>query len=249
MDKIVAFLKAVFLQQHEIVYNIMMMIMAVMVFVLISWLKKAYKILGTGTFHPADNRKYVKELSEAKNISANLQQKVEALTVKIDTWDTHISAVQEGLAEVKDNLKVVKSKRSGIPDEALLKMGEESKELFANLNKRVEDLYDKTRRFNEHLVSNQSQFDDLRKNMNALQSVVQGLEQAAQKGDVPDFAKFSHSLDEAAQNMTKVNSEVEQLRNKILKHEDQLNDLKHIFEDMDATFAEMNKRFQKLESK
>lgn len=243
MDKLVALLKAVFLQQHEIVYNVMMMIMAVIVLVLVNWLKKAYKILETGTLPPADNKKYVKEISEAKNVSANLQRKVDELSVKMDSWDAHISALQE----MKENLKVVKSEKSGLSKEILFKMEEEHKELFANLNKRIEDLYDKTRRFHEHLMNNQNQLNDLLKNINTLKDVVQGLDRAVRNENLPDFDKFSHSLDEVTQNMTKVNAEVEHLHNKILEHEDQLNDLKHIFEDMDATFAEMNKRFQKLE--
>lgn len=297
------FLKSIFFEKHEIVYNIMMIVMGVIVYVLISWLKKAYRVLESGnlpTGDPEALKKFTKEndamFAEAKNLTTNLNRKVDDLYGRINKWDTQIITLQKGADEIKklvDNVQKTSTQggkaeelftkiqtdfkdlvnkvstlqkgaeetkkqvenvqrtggQSGKAEEILYKMQEEHKELFTNINKRIEDLYDKTRRFNEWLVNSQKQLEESGKLVAKMQgSLAEISKMPKETAKPPELDKFAKSLEENSKYVHKVNADIEHMHNKMVEQEDQINDLKRIFEDMDATFAEMNKRFQKIET-
>jgi uncharacterized coiled-coil DUF342 family protein len=342
------FLKMIFLEKHEIIYNVMMIVMGIIVYVLISWLRKAYRILESGNIPAGDPeafKKFTKEhdamFAEAKNLTTNLNRKVDDLYGRINKWDTQIITLQKGADELKkvvdtvqrsgaqggkteeilnkvqndykdlmakmstlqrgteeakkqiENVQkiggqsgkaeemVVKIQeeyknlvakfgalekgteetkkqienvqraggQSGKAEEILYKMQEEHKELFTNINKRIEDLYDKTRRFNEWLVNSQKQLEESGKLVTKMQgSLAEISKMPKETAKAPELDKFAKSLEENSKYVHKVNADIEHMHNKMVEQEDQINDLKRIFEDMDATFAEMNKRFQKIET-
>ena len=296
------FLKMIFLEKHEIVYNVMMIIMGIIVYVLISWLRKAYRILESGNLPVGDPdalKKFTKEndamFAEAKNLTTNLNRKVDDLYGRINKWDTQIITLQKGadelkkvvdtvqrsgaqggkaeelFAKIQDEYKDLVTKigtmqkgnedtkkqveniqraggQGGKAEELLYKMQEEHKELFTNINKRIEDLYDKTRRFNEWLVNSQKQLEESGKLVNKMQGSLAEFSKMPKDTKAPDLDKFAKNLEENSKYVHKVNADIEHMHNKMVEQEDQINDLKRIFEDMDATFAEMNKRFQKIET-
>lgn len=296
------FLKTIFFEKHEIVYNIMMIVMGVIVYVLISWLKKAYRVLESGnlpTGDPEALKKFTKEndamFAEAKNLTTNLNRKVDDLYGRINKWDTQIITLQKGADEIKklvDNVQKTSTQggkaeelftkiqtdfkdlvnkvgtlqkgaeetkkqvenvqrtggQGGKAEEILYKMQEEHKELFTNINKRIEDLYDKTRRFNEWLVNSQKQLEESGKLVTKMQGSLAEISKIPKETKAPELDKFAKSLEENSKYVHKVNADIEHMHNKMVEQEDQINDLKRIFEDMDATFAEMNKRFQKIET-
>ena len=297
------FLKTLFLEKHEIVYNILMIVMGIIVYVLISWLKKAYRILESGNLpvgDPEAMKKFTKEhdamFAEAKNLTTNLNRKVDDLYGRINKWDTQIVTLQKGADELKklvDNVQRSSAQggkademlskiqeeykdlvtkvgslqkgteetkkqienvqraggQGGKTEEFLYKMQEEHKELFTNINKRIEDLYDKTRRFNEWLVNSQKQLEESGKLVTKMQgSLAEISKMPKETTKPPELDKFAKSLEENSKYVHKVNADIEHMHNKMVEQEDQINDLKRIFEDMDATFAEMNKRFQKIET-
>ncbi len=383
-----------FLKEYNvIVINVMIFVMGIIVFFLISWLRKAYRILSAGTLPAGDPealKKFTKEndamFAEAKNLNTNLNRKVDDLYGRINKWDTQIITLQKGADELKkvvdsvprtggqggktdeilgkmqedyknlmakvgtlqryteetkkqvesvqkaapqsgktdealariqaeykdlvlkfgslqkgteDNKKQIEnvlragaqggkadealarmqteykdllakmaalqkgaedtnkqidnvlrsSGESGKTEEILYKMQEEHKELFTNINKRIEDLYDKTRRFNEWLVNSQKQLEESGKIVTKMQSSLTEISKMPKETTKPpELDKFAKSLEENSKYVHKVNADIEHMHNKMVEQEDQINDLKRIFEDMDATFAEMNKRFQKIET-
>ncbi len=257
MEALTGLFKMIFIEKHEIVYNVMMIIMGIIVYVLISWLRKAYNILESGTF-PAGNPEAIKKFSkdidamfaEAKNLTTNLNRKVDDLYARINKWDTQIITLQKGAEETKKQIENAQRAggQSGKAEELLYKMQEEHKELFTNINKRIEDLYDKTRRFNEWLVNNQKQLEESGKVLTKMQSSLTEISKMPKETKAPELDKFAKNLEENSKYVHKVNADIEHMHNKMIEHEDQINDLKRIFEDMDATFAEMNKRFQKIET-
>ncbi len=387
------FLKSIFLEQHAIVNNIMIIVMGIIVFFLISWLRKAYRVMEAGTLPTGDPealKKFTKEndamFAEAKNLTTNLNRKVDDLYSRINKWDTQIVTLQKSADELKKQIENVQrtgaqggkadevlakmqndykdlmakvgtlqrgteeakklienvqraSAQGGKADEALArmqadykdlvlkfgalqknnedtrklveniqragaqggkadealgkmqaeykdllakmmtlqkdaedtrkqvetvmrsggqdgkieevlyKMQEEHKELFTNINKRIEDLYDKTRRFNEWLVNSQKQLEESGKLVTKMQgSLAEISKMPKETAKPPELDKFAKSLEENSKYVHKVNADIEHMHNKMVEQEDQINDLKRIFEDMDATFAEMNKRFQKIET-
>ena len=354
MDKIGSLLRFIFLEKHEIIYNFMMILLCGFVFVLINWLRKAYRVLDSGNLAKGDPealKKFTKDIdsmfAETKNGTAALNRKVDDVNARLNKWDTQLLTFQKGLDDFKKQLEAAKTAGSSAKAEELVaKMQSESKELLTNLNKRIEDLYEKTHRFNEQFISNQRQIDDVNKNFTRIQGIVdeanknfakvQGVvdetgrnsgkvlgtiddvnkkfavfqsaiddsnrnyakvqgtidevnkkfaaiqgavddsnrnyakvqgameevkgnfakvqgnltELSKQPHDLksPDLDKFGKNLEETSKYVHKVHADIEHLHNKLGEHEDQINDLKRIFEDMDATFAEMNKRFQKIET-
>lgn len=257
MEAITSLLKMIFMEKHEIVYNFMMIIMGIIVYVLISWLRKAYKILESGTLpvgDPEAMKKFSKDIdtmfAEAKNLTTNLTRKVDDLYTRINKWDAQIITLQKSGDELKK--LVENTPRAGGPsgkaEEILYKMQEEHKELFTNINKRIEDLYDKSRRFNEWLSNSQRQLDESGKELTKMQDSLTEISKIHKETKAPELDKFAENLEENSKYVHKVNADIEHMHNKMIEHEDQINDLKRIFEDMDATFAEMNKRFQKIET-
>ncbi|MBI5555929.1 MAG: hypothetical protein HY920_08785 [Elusimicrobia bacterium] len=302
MEAITGWFKMIFIEKHEVVYNVMMIIMGIIVYILISWLRQAYKILESGTLPVGDPevlKKFSKNIdamfAEAKNLTTNLNRKVDDLYTRINKWDTQIITLQKGAEELKKLIENVpraggqsgkaegllakiqeehedllakigtlqkgaeetKKQIENMPradgqnvqaEEVLYKMQEEHKELFTNINKRIEDLYDKTRRFNEWLVNSQKQLEASGKVLTKMQDSLTEISKLPRETKAPELDKFAKDLEENSQYVHKVNAAVEHMHNKMIEHEDQINDLKRIFEDMDATFAEMNKRFQKIET-
>jgi chromosome segregation ATPase len=161
-----------------------------------------------------------------------------------------IGTLQRGAEETKKQIENVQRAdgQSGKAEEVLYKMQEEHKELFTNINKRIEDLYDKTRRFNEWLVNSQKQLEESGKVLTKMQGSLTDISKMPKDTKAPELDKFAKNLEENSKYVHKVNADIEHMHNKMIEHEDQINDLKRIFEDMDATFAEMNKRFQKIET-
>jgi len=164
---------------------------------------------------------------------------------------TKVGSLQKGTEETKKQIENVQRAggQGGKTEEFLYKMQEEHKELFTNINKRIEDLYDKTRRFNEWLVNSQKQLEESGKLVTKMQgSLAEISKMPKETTKPPELDKFAKSLEENSKYVHKVNADIEHMHNKMVEQEDQINDLKRIFEDMDATFAEMNKRFQKIET-
>ncbi len=250
------FLKMIFVERHEIIYNIMMLVMGVMVIVLIRWLGKAYKALESGNLASGDPeafKKFSKDIdamfAESKNIGATLNRKVEDLYARLNKWDAQISTFQKGLDDMKKQVETAQKSGPGIKaDEVLAKLQDSNKELLSNLNKRIEDLYEKTHRFNDALAGNQRQVEEMGKNVVKVQGSMTELAKMPKEAKSPDVEKFAKNVEETSRYLHKVSTDVEHMHNKMIEHEDQINDLKRIFEDMDATFAEMNKRFQKIET-
>ena len=250
------FLKMIFVERHDILANIMMIAMGVMVVVLVRWLKKAYAVLESGSLangDPETFKKFSKDIdamfAESKNIGATLNRKVEDLYARLNKWDAQISTFQKGLDDMRKQMESAQKSGPAVKaDDILAKLQDGNKELMSNLNKRIEDLYEKTHRFNDQLVSNQRQVEEIGKNVSKVQGSLTDLAKMPKEGKSPDVEKFTKNVEETGRHLQKVNTDLEHMHNKMIEHEDQINDLKRIFEDMDATFAEMNKRFQKIET-
>lgn len=239
MDTVISWLKLIFLEKHEIVYNFIMIVVAAMVFVLISWLRKAYRVLEHSGLDEADPEL----LSKTQNVTSNLNRKMDTLSSDLTRSDTQITLLQRNFEEIKKQMENMENPDEKI-EEILAKTQGNNKELLANLNKRIEDLYEKIHRFNEQLINNQKQSEELNKNFQKVQSELKEVPGTAKPAELE---KIMEKLTRTGEEVRQANTDLEHLHNKILEHEDQLNDLKRIFEDIDATFAEMNKRFQKIE--
>lgn len=250
MSALIQFLKLIFLEKHEVIYNLMMILMSIFVFILLDWLRKAYKILETAGIEKGDPtalRKFSKEIEnmmqETKTLTTTLNRKTDDLYLRVGKWDTNLLNLQKNIDDNKKKFDdLYKVSQDNKQQEQMLKTQEEYKEMITNLNKRIEDLYEKTHRFNEQIMTHQKSGEEINKEIVRL---TQAFKESGRQPKEIDLSGVTKGIEETNEQIRKVNEELSHLHNKMIEHEEQINDLKRIFEDMDATFAEMNKRFQK----
>lgn len=237
-------------ERHDILYNIMLIIIGIFVLFLVNWIRGIYKSLETKGVSPEskDLKNYFKpvnsRIDDIQAIINSLEKELKEMSSKYGEYATHVVSVEKSVDTEKKKMenvqKAIDEKLKNITTAGVAAGApESSKRLFNEVKEKLDYILDNFKVHDDQLVNIQKIVAKNREDMDTLKANFSKIS----KNDIEKvYETISHDKNLIAQLTERTDS----MQNKIAEHGEQIEILQKIFEDIDADLVEMDKYFKSL---
>ncbi|MFH1783622.1 MAG: hypothetical protein ABH868_01800 [bacterium] len=238
-------------ERHEIVYNIMLIIVCTIIAFLVNWIRSIYKSLEQKGIS-VDSKEVtgiIKQLdAKTENIQSTvneLSKQAKELNKKYGDCATHVVSVEKALDNERKKIAAVEQsideKIKNIPapsgsGEAINKRAISDTKA---LKDRLEGVLDKFKVHDDQLVNLQKIVSKSRDDIDSLKST---------DGKAPgeELEKVYETISEDKNLIANLNERADDMQGRITEQSEQIEILQRIFEDIDADLVEIDKYFKSL---
>lgn len=234
-------------EKHEVVYNIMLIIVGIFIIFLVNWIRNIYINLeqkGPGGGPSKDLNGTVKQVNaridSLQGIITELGKDIKALGKKYGEYATHVIGVEKSIDTEKKKMadlqKTLEEKLKKIPAAG----GPEiSKQLLTDLKEKLEYILDKFKVHDDQLVNLQKIVSKSRDDIDKLKSM-------GSKIAEEEIEKVYETISSDKNLIANLNERTDTIQDRMSEQGEQIEILQKIFEDIDADLVEIDKYFKSL---
>ncbi len=232
--------------RHEMIYNIMLLIVGVSIILLVNWIRDIYKSLEKRGV--TDESKGLKDafrqinarINDIQTIIIELDKAIKEIRNKYGEYAAHVMSVEKSIDTEKkkiDKLQEVISEK--IETISASGTSDVSKRALSSLAEKLDFILDKFKVHDDQLVNIQKIVSKSREDIDNLKDGISKIPKA-------EIDKVYETISKDKNLIASLSERTDTMQEKISEQSEQIEILQKIFEDIDADLIEMDKYFKSL---